>query len=220
MALDDQEEYEQGEQVRTWLRNNGGSMIGGIAIGLALIAGWQWWQRHEGMQAQNAAAAYAQLDDTLRANGDERRIAQLAGALYTDYAKSPYATLAAMRIAAHQVDRKDAKAALATLDATTPSSDPTLDTVVRLRAARVLLILKRPADALKRIQPVSDPAFAAIAAEIRGDAERALGHAEAARTAYLDAIKHLPEDAPNRVILEMKLADLGGTAPKPEASKA
>ncbi|HEV2606981.1 MAG TPA: tetratricopeptide repeat protein [Xanthomonadaceae bacterium] len=220
MAIDDQEEYEQGEQVRNWLRSNGGSMIGGIAVGLALIAGWQWWQRKQEVHSQDAATSYAILSDSVRANTDEKRLAKIANALRTDYANTPYATLAALRVAAHQVDRGDAKGALATLDAVGKVSDPALATLVRLRAARLLVALGRPADALTRIGPTSAPVDAPVADEIRGDAERALGHTDAARAAYANALKQMPAAAPNREILEMKLADLGGVAPKPEAKKA
>jgi predicted negative regulator of RcsB-dependent stress response len=220
MAIDDQEEYEQGEQVRNWLRSNGGSMIGGIAVGLALIAGWQWWQHKQEAHSQDAATAYAMLSDSVRLNGDEKRLATIANALRTNYANTPYATLAALRVAAHQMDRGDAKGALATLDATGKVSDPALATLVRLRSARLLVVLGRPADALTRIGATSDPLDAAVADEIRGDAERALGRADAARAAYANALKQMPATAPNRALLEMKLADLGGVAPKPEAKKA
>ena len=99
MAIDDQEEYEQGEQVRNWLRSNGGSVIGGIAVGVALIAGWQWWQGKQQMHAEDAAASYAVLSDAVRDGGDEKRITAMADALRADYAKTPYATLAALRMA-------------------------------------------------------------------------------------------------------------------------
>ena len=33
--MDQTDEYEQGERVRAWLRNNGSSLITGIALGLA-----------------------------------------------------------------------------------------------------------------------------------------------------------------------------------------
>ncbi|MEO8743244.1 MAG: tetratricopeptide repeat protein [Lysobacteraceae bacterium] len=219
MAIDDQEEYEQGEQVRIWLRNNGTSIIGGIAIGLVLIAGWQWWQRKQEMQGQDAAAAYAVLSDTVRDHGDQKRIATLANALHADYGKTTYATLAALTIAAHQMDLGDAKSALATLDGAGQTSDTALAALIRVRSARVLLSLGKPEDALKRLGSKQDPAFTAIAGEIRGDAERALGHLDNARQAYLDALSHMPPEAPNRIVLEMKLADIGGVAPKPEAKK-
>ena len=220
MAIDDQEEYEQGEQVRIWLRNNGSSVIGGIAVGLALIAGWQWWQRKQEMHGQDAAAAYAALSETVRNHGDEKRIASLARSISTDYVKTTYATLAAIRFAAHQMDRGDAKAALTTLDSAAGAAEPGLGTLLRVRAARVLLALGRPADALERVQAVQDPDYISVVDEIRGDAERALGRIDAARQDYNDALSHLPAEAPNRDVLEMKLADVGGVAPKPEAKKA
>jgi predicted negative regulator of RcsB-dependent stress response len=220
MALDDQEQYEQGEQVRQWLRNNGSSVIGGIAVGLALIAGWQWWQKKQEMHGQAAAAAYAQLTDAVRDNADARRVGAFAKSLQADYAKSTYSTLASLRLAAYQMDHGDAKSALATLDSAPATTDAGLSTLVRLRAARLLLNLGRPADALARVQTVTTPDYASIVGEIRGDADVALGRIDAARQDYIGALQHLPDGAPNREILEMKLADIGGVAPKPEAKKA
>lgn len=44
MAIDDLlDEHEQGERVRTWLRDNAAGLIGGLALGLLLIWGWRWW---------------------------------------------------------------------------------------------------------------------------------------------------------------------------------
>ena len=45
MAIDELlNEHEQSEQVRNWLRGNAVGLIGGVALGLAVIAGWNWWQ--------------------------------------------------------------------------------------------------------------------------------------------------------------------------------
>ena len=218
MAIDDQEEYEQGERVRSWLRSNGTSVIGGIAVGLALIAGWQWWQRKQDLHAQDAAAAYQALDEAINKSSDESRIVALARSLRGDFSGTTYATLTALRLAGHQVERGDAKAALATLDALVgKSGDPGLDQLVRVRAARLLLGLNKPKDALARIAPVADPGYAAVVAEIRGDAEVAQGNLAAARAAYTEALTHLDAGAPTRPVIEMKLADIGGDAPKPEA---
>ena len=221
MAVDDQEEYEQGERVRVWLRSNGTSVIGGVAVGLALIAGWQWWQRKQELHAQDAAVTYQAFTSAMSTGGDDKRIATLAASLHADYAKSTYGTLAALRLAGHQVERGDAKAALATLDTVAGKpGDPGLDQLIRIRASRLLLALNKPADALARIAPVSDAAYAGVAAEIRGDAQVALGNLDAARAAYTDALIHLDAGAPTRAIIEMKLADIGGDTPKPEAKKA
>ena len=220
MAIDDQEEYEQGEQVRNWLRNNGGSMIGGIAIGLAMIASWQWWQNKQEMQAEEAASAYNVLSKAINTGGDEHRIAALVKGVRANYANTPYAALASLRMAAHQMETGDAKSALASLEGMGPISDPALADIAKLREGRLLLILGRPADALTRVTSVNDPAYACVRDEIRGDAERSLGRVDAAREHYSNALLTLPADAPSRILLEMKLSEVGGVAPKPEAKKA
>ena len=52
MAFEEYDEYEQSELVQKWLRENGVSIIVGIAIGLVGIFGWQQWRNH---QARNEA---------------------------------------------------------------------------------------------------------------------------------------------------------------------
>ena len=56
MAIDDLlDEHEQGEKVRSWLRENGIGLIGGVILGLALIGGWQWWQRQQDSRRMQTA---------------------------------------------------------------------------------------------------------------------------------------------------------------------
>ncbi len=220
MAIDDQEEYEQGERVRIWLRQNGTSIIGGIAVGLALIAGWQWWQRKQDVQVQQAAMAYQSLSDAIAAKDDARLKADAQG-MQQNFGKTIYANMASMRLADHQVQTDNLKGALATLDALDGKTiDPGLEPVVRLRAARLLIALGKPADAIKRMAEVKQPAFAAEAAELLGDAQVKLGNLDAARTAYADALAKTDVAAPNHPLIEMKLADLGVSAPEPKATKA
>lgn len=221
MAIDNQEEYEQGEQLRVWLRANGMSMIGGIVIGLALIAGWQWWQRKQMLAVENASDAYAAITTAIDAGADAKKIAAAESKIRTEVPKSVYPALAALRLAAEQVDHGDAKGALATLDAVGPlAAYPAMSDLVQLRAARVLVILGRPADAITRLGKVTDPAWTAVSEEIRGDAEAARGHRDAARDAYARALAKLPDDAPGRNLLQMKLTESGGVVPTTEAKKA
>ena len=53
--------------------------------------------------------------------------------------------------------------------------------------------------------------YPSVAAEIRGDAEMALGRRDAARSAYEQALATLDLAAPTRSIVEMKLTDAGGS---------
>ena len=57
MAIDDLlDEHEQSEKVRTWLQKNALGLIGGVALGLGLIGGWQWWQKRTQEQGFAASA--------------------------------------------------------------------------------------------------------------------------------------------------------------------
>ena len=62
MAIDDLlDEHEQSERVRSWLRNNGSGLLGGVALGLAVILGWQWWQHGKDQHRLDASSAYQAL---------------------------------------------------------------------------------------------------------------------------------------------------------------
>ena len=110
MAIDDLlDEHEQGERVRAWLRNNALGIVGGVALGIALIYGWRWWQDQQGQQQQKAHTAYAQAVEQLEAGAVDKAGALLAGQ------EGAYATLAALRVAKAQVEAGKAEDAITTL---------------------------------------------------------------------------------------------------------
>lgn len=210
--MDQIDEYEQGERVRSWLRNNGSSLIGGVAIGLAALGGWQWWQ---GQQEKNRIEASTEFAAFLKAADakDEAKLGAHAAALSRDYADTPYPALAGLRRAALLHGQgKDAEA-LKVLDAIGDGKDldPALAELAKLRAARLLTGMGKHAEALARLEAIAVPAYPAVAAEIRGDAEMALGRRDAARAAYEKALASLDIAAPTRPMVEMKLTDAGGT---------
>jgi predicted negative regulator of RcsB-dependent stress response len=209
--MDQIDEYEQGERVRTWLRNNGSSLIGGIAIGLACLAGWQWWQGQQDQQKVVAAAEFAAFNKAVEAKQDDK-IAAHAAALQQNHPDTPYPALAALRRAEvlHTQDKDED--ALKALDAVAGEHlDPALVELAHLRAARLLIGMGKHEDALKRLDTIADPAFPAVAAEIRGDAELALGRRDAARAAYEKALASLDIGSPTRSMVEMKLTEAGGS---------
>ena len=70
MAIDDLlDEHEQSERVRSWLRNNGAGLLGGVALGLAVILGWQWWQKDQAGKKEQAYQEYQTAVEGL-AKGD------------------------------------------------------------------------------------------------------------------------------------------------------
>lgn len=207
--MDQIDEYEQGERVRAWLRNNGSSLIGGVALGLACLGGWQWWQGQQANEKVQAAVEFRAFNQALEADEAAKAEAH-ATVLAQEHPGSVYPALVALKLAERlHGEGKDAEA-IAALDALdTAKLDPILAELAQLRAARLLLASGKPEDALKRLS--AETAFPSVAAEIRGDAEMALGRRDAARSAYEQALATLDLAAPTRSIVEMKLTDAGGS---------
>lgn len=206
MAIDDLlDEHEQSERVRNWLRNNGAGLIGGVVLGLAVIFGWQWWQKRQLQQAQQAYGGYDKAvqalagNDLTKAQADVAAIGKDGGA---------YAELAALRLAKAQVEAKQIDAAIATLRSI--KADASLQALVNQRLARLLIETGKADDALKQLGEAQDPASLVI----RGDAQLAAGKQEQAREAYLKALTSMDVAAPERRLVEIKLTHAGGTPPQ------
>jgi predicted negative regulator of RcsB-dependent stress response len=217
MALELMDEHEKGEHVRAWLRQNGSAIVTGVAIGLAGIFGWQWWQRSQVEHRVTAATQYQALTDAVERK-EADTVAALAAELGKNYQDTPYAALAALQLAEVRLTAGDNAAATDALAQVAGlSKDPALAGLASLRAARVALSGGDAEAALKHADAVPKEMYAGFVAEVRGDAMHALDRDEDARKAYEEALTALDTGAPNRRIVEMKLADLGGSLTPPEA---
>lgn len=214
MAFEILDEHEQGELVRKWLRANVMSIAVGIAIGLALIFGWQQWKVRQLRTAGEAALQYQAFSDATEAKRFDDA-ASIAAALRKDHAGSPYAVFAALGQAETAVAKGDLAAAQADLGfADANTKDKTLKSLIALRSARVLFASGDAPGALARIDGVPKADFAALANELRGDVLSKLGRTADARAAYEEALKALDPQSPGRDVVQMKLADLGLVAEK------
>lgn len=202
MALDELlDEHEQGEKVRTWLKENGLGIVGGLALGLALIGGGKWWLQQQHQERVATGEAYDRMVATIQA-GDIGKASSAADAL----ADSSYAPLAALALAKGQLDAGDRDAAIATLRAA-HSDDPGLAAVIRHRLARLLIDAGKGEEALTLLADAEN----AGALETRGDAHFALGREDEARREYEQALRKLDVAAPQRGLLELKLTQTGAT---------
>ncbi|WP_242163197.1 tetratricopeptide repeat protein [Lysobacter sp. M15] len=214
MAIDELlDEHEQGERVRSWLRSNGGGILGGILLGLAAIGGWQWWQKQQHQQRAQAGERYQSVLKSLEGGDPSKAKAQ---AQVSALDGTAYGTLAAMALAKSQADLGQRDAAIATLRAARNGSG-SLDPVLEQRLARLLIDAGKPQEALALLANASG----AGALETRGDAEFAAGKPDAARASYRKALSTTDEASPQRRLLELKLSEVGGsaadTSAKPEA---
>lgn len=210
MELD---EHEQGERVRTWLRQNGSSLLTGITMGLALVFGWQWWQGRGVTHQQEAAAQYQAFNEAVVA-GDAAKAKVFADLLASKYDDTAFADLAVLRHAAflHSTGKTDQAVQL--LKTAQPQVErPDLAEIFSLRLAKLLLISGKPAEAGKQLASIAKPRYPALAEELRGDIASAEGRRDDARKAYQMALTTLDQAAPTRSIIELKLIEAGGQPP-------
>jgi predicted negative regulator of RcsB-dependent stress response len=204
MAIDDLlDEHEQGERVRTWLRQNGAGIFGGVVLGIGAIAGWQWWQKD---QVNKLAEANAQYDAVTRSlqSSDLDEAAKQVTALESGKA-GIYADLAGLELAKAQIEAGKAEDAIKTLQALKAEGE--FKMLIDQRIARLLIETGKPADALALLGNAEDSA----GLEIRGDALIAQDKRDEARELYRQSLGRLDVAAPQRRLLETKLADAGGT---------
>ena len=202
MALDELlDEHEQGERVRSWLRQNSLGLVGGLALGLALIWGGRWWMEQAHQKRVAEGEAYRAALASIGANELDKAATQAAA-----LKQGPYAALVAMDLAKAQLDAGKRDEAIATLRAVN-SNDAGITLVARQRLARLLIDAGKGEEALSLLAGSDD----ATSIEIRGDAHFALDKREDARKDYADALRRLDGAAPQRQLLEFKLTQAGGT---------
>lgn len=210
MAIDDLlDEHEQGERVRTWLRQNGAGIFGGVVLGIGAIAGWQWWQKDQVNKLAEANAHYEAVTRSLQSS-DLDEAAKQVTALESGKA-GIYADLAALELAKAQVEAGKAEDAIKTLQALKAEGE--FKMLIDQRIARLLIETGKPADALALLGNAEDSA----GLEIRADALIAQDKRDEARELYRQSLGRLDVAAPQRRLLETKLADAGGTVADPAA---
>lgn len=211
--MDQLDEYEQGENVRKWLRKNGSSLTTGIALGLACVFGWQWWEAKGVRHKEEAATQYLAFTEALTVKDEAK--AKTFSVLFTDkYKDTPYADLVVLRNAAFLQSTGKTDAALKLLEAAAPKvKDPGMSEIFSLRIAHLLLINGKADAALKQVNAIKNSRYLDIGNELRGDIQMALGHRDDARKAYEQALTLLDQAAPIRRLVELKLIDAGGQAP-------
>ena len=209
MELD---EHEQGERVRNWLRQNGSSLILGIALGLGLVFGFKWWQGRGAEHQLEAASQYQLMADAVTAK-DSAKVQAFATQLMDKYADTAYGALARLRLAAYLQDSGKTTDAIKLLQVAAKDERADLAEIRRLRLARLLLVSGKAAEAGQELDRIGAPAFPELAEELRGDIAIAKGDRDAARTAYENALTHLDQSAATRQLVEIKLIDAGGQPP-------
>jgi predicted negative regulator of RcsB-dependent stress response len=226
MAIEDLDEHEQGERVRKWLGQNGGSIVLGICVGIAGLAGWHYWEQAARERTQAAQVEYQAFIDAEESK-DVEAAAKAAATLRKDFSDTPYGVFAALKQSRDAVGKGDLAAAEEPLQwARGIDLDlPALEELVIVRLAQIKLAQGQAQAVLDLLKGDTSKGFKGVVADLRGDALVVLGRIDDARSAYEDALAALDAGSPQRSFVEMKRDDLAApvataAAPTPTPAPA
>lgn len=198
------------EALKNWWKENGRTLVVGVAIGLGGVFGWTWWQDHLRGQAEEASQIYQRVVEDAGANRHDAVRVQ-AAAIVRSYPKTGYAALASLLAAKSAFAENDFEDAKRQLEWVIDNADSaSFRDLARLRLARILIDEDKLDQATSVVESVEQEAFRASASEIRGDIQITRGDAQGARDAYLQALASGAISGPARSRVQMKLDDLGG----------
>ena len=203
--MEDLTDNEREEQIRRWWSDNWAWIIGGVALGLALLAGWQYWQRYQAQTAEQDARSYRAVIESL--SRDQRDEAgRQAAELRERRPGSAYADQAELALARAAIDRRELDEAARLLKGIADRSrDAELRRVAQTRLARVLVEQGKHDEAIALLDPAQAGAFAALFHEVRGDAYAAKGDSAAARREFEAALAAGDEGlGVDRAFIELK----------------
>ena len=177
-------EKEQIEQMRSWWSENGGYVIGGLGLGIAVLAGYNYYENSK-LEAQLEGSAMYESLTMHVVSGSLEEAEVVASDLGAKYADTSYAAQAKLAMARLYMDKnrdQDAIDALAELLAS--SADEEVKHVARVRLARLLAYQGKSQEVVDLLEEQDSEAFAAIYNELLGDAYHDLGRIEDAQAAY------------------------------------
>jgi predicted negative regulator of RcsB-dependent stress response len=204
--------HEQGERVKSWLRENGSAIVMGLVLAFGLMFGFKQWQAWETSKRQQASAEYQVMASLIKDNNMGEAVSNYE-VLKSDYPKSAYTSMAALMMAKSRLIAGQLDLAASDLEFAMQNAKPeTVKIIARERLAR-LRLSQGDVDAASKLldESPSTIGFEALFAEIRGDIYLAKGETEMAINSYQEALDTLEEGVGNRQFLEIKIQALSTT---------
>lgn len=227
-----QSDEEQVELLKNLWKDYGQPVVLGVAITLAAVSGYNYWQKTQHQEISEASVLYQNLLDTVSNGSSLEQQAQFAvplteeqkstvghvvSSLQTDYADSQYAAFATLFLAKQQVQDNQLSAARASLEwVLTHKPAAEIQTMASVRLARVLLSEssdngQQALDILTKLS--AGKSYEATVESAKGDAYLALGDRKQAEVAYQKAVDAEQDNGLNRPLLQLKLDDLASLPP-------
>ena len=194
---------EKAEELKAWWRENGNSIIVGVALAIAALFGWEYWKEHKLETAEAAATLYSESQDA----ADKTQADQVLQRLQNEYSATPYATMAALQTAKNHAEAGEYQQAADRLQwVLDNTAEAEYQDVANLRLARVLIAMEQPEKALAITEKTFASAYEPLLEELRGDIYAAQNKIDEARKAYERAI--LTNQGGSTEFIQMKLDNL------------
>lgn len=202
-------EDEQVEKLKVWWKSYGNALIVGVVIGLAILYGGRYWNQLQREKAAQASSLFDQLTYYVEKK-DKKNVDAIGAKIVDEYARTPYAGLAALLIARQNLDANDKAKAKAQLAwAMENAREENVRHVAMLRLARVQLDEKNIQGAEELVKAGAPVGFELEYYELLGDIEKQKNNRTAARQAYEKALSHASGARNYADVIRMKLDELG-----------
>jgi len=192
---------EKAEELKQWWRDNGTSVLAGVALAVAGTFGWQQWQAYKVTQTTTASGLLAQIKN---GTGDKDSITEK---LINEYSSTPYAAFAALEKAKDAENSGDSKASIEALRIATNSKQSGVAIIAKLRLIRSLITNHELDEASSLLSEKLPSAYTSLHEELKGDLYLAKKEVDKARQSYDRAILSAGRDAVE--YLKMKRNNLG-----------
>ncbi|GAA5191119.1 YfgM family protein [Ferrimonas gelatinilytica] len=179
-------EEQQVEALKRFWKEYGVSIIGGAALGLGGLFGWNAWQDHQQSQQEAASAAFAEL---MQNTSSTEQMQAAAETFRTEHNEAGYNALVDLMQARVAVDSGDLSKAETLLKDAVAKLDSSTRPLAQLRLARVQAAQEELAAAQATLAAIDNEAFAALRDELKGDLLKQQGDLEGARAAYESAMQ-------------------------------
>lgn len=174
---------EKVEELKAWWKENGTSVVAGVALAIAGLFGWQYWKDYQETNAAEASALYAQASKASETSLEQAQtdIKTLQG----DYASTPYAAIASLKLAQQYAEKGEYEPAVTALQWVIDNSkEADFKHLANIRLARTLLAMQKTDEALGLTNQSYPAAYQSLVDELKGDIYVAQNKTTEARAAY------------------------------------
>lgn len=193
-------EEQQLEAIKNWWKQNANMIIGGVAIGISAIFGWQYYQDQTITNQGNASIIYQQVMNSSQASDSLSEQQARVSQLQADYANTPYAGLAALLLARQHMSANEFIKAQQQLEwVAANATQDEIQYLAKIRLAKLLFSLQQADKSLEILNTEFPPSFQSMALELKGDVLLTQGNKSAAQQAYQQAL--MVSDSPSRLLM-------------------